>query len=82
MRFLLASLVSVSFLCTLSLAAKFLPHRWAANAREFLRIEKIVGRRVYLQTTDIATGERPNYNFSVIVTRDGDLTAYEASAKK
>jgi hypothetical protein len=63
-------------------AAKFLPHRWAANAREFLRIEKIVGRRVYLQTTDFATGERPNYNFSVIVTRDGDLTAYEASAKK
>jgi hypothetical protein len=63
-------------------AAKFLPHRWAANAREFLRIEKIVGRRVYLQTTDFATGERPNYNFSVIVTRDGDLTAYEASAEK
>jgi hypothetical protein len=63
-------------------AAKFLPHRWAENAREFLRIEKIVGRRVYLQTTDFATGERPNFNFSVIVTRDGTLTAYEANAKK
>src|SRR6266446_9144033 len=63
-------------------AAKLLPAPWAAQAREFLRIEKIVGRRVYLQTTDFATGERPNYNFSVIVTPDGDLTAYEASAKK
>ena len=63
-------------------AAKFLPHRWAENAREFLRIEKIVGRRVYLQTTDFATGERPNLNFSVLVTHDGDLTGYRAGAKK
>ena len=33
-------------------AAKLLRAPWAAHAREFLRIEKIVGRRVYLQTVD------------------------------
>ena len=54
-------------------AAKLLPTPWAANAREFLRIEKIVGRRVYLQTTDFSTGARPTHNFSVQVAPDGTL---------
>jgi hypothetical protein len=57
-------------------AAKFLPKRWAQNAREFLRIEKITGRRVYLQTTDFATGARPVLNFSVVVKPDGDLESF------
>jgi hypothetical protein len=56
-------------------AAKLLPQRWAANAREFLRIEKIVGHRVYLQTVDFSTGARPTHNFSVLVAPDGTLTA-------
>lgn len=55
-------------------AAKLLPARWAANGREFLRIEKIVGRRVYLQTVDFSTGARPTHNFSVLVAPDGTLT--------
>ena len=55
--------------------AKLLPARWAANAREFLRIEKIVGRRVYLQTVDFSTGARPTHNVSVLVAPDGTLTA-------
>ena len=56
-------------------AAKLLPGRWAPNAREFLRIEKIVGRRVYLQTVDFSTGARPSHNFSVLVAPDGTLTS-------
>jgi hypothetical protein len=56
-------------------AAKLLPARWAANAREFLRIEKIVGRRVYLQTVDFSTGARPTHSFSVLVAPDGTLTS-------
>ena len=55
-------------------AAKLLPAPWAANARDFLRIEKIVGRRVYLQTIDFSTGARPTHNFSVLVAPDGTLT--------
>jgi hypothetical protein len=54
-------------------AAKLLPAPWAANARDFLRIEKIVGRRVYLQTIDFSTGARPTHNFSVLVAPDGTL---------
>src|ERR1700756_4003493 len=54
-------------------AAKLLPAPWAANAREFLRIEKIVHRRVYLQTIDFSTGARPTHNFSVLVAPDGTL---------
>jgi hypothetical protein len=56
-------------------AAKLLPPRWATNAREFLRIEKIVGRRVYLQTIDFATGARPTHNFSLLVAPDGTLNS-------
>jgi hypothetical protein len=55
-------------------AAKLLPAPWAERAREFLRIEKIVGRRVHLQTTDFSTGARPTHNFSVLVALDGTLT--------
>jgi hypothetical protein len=55
-------------------AAKLLPAPWAERAREFLRIEKIVGRRVYLQTIDFSTGARPTHNFSVLVAPDGTLT--------
>jgi len=57
-------------------AAKLLPAPWAGNAREFLRIEKIVGRRVYLQTVDFSTGARPVHNFSVLVAPDGTLTLH------
>ena len=55
-------------------AAKLLPAPWAVPVREFLRIEKIVGRRVYLQTVDFSTGARPTHNFSVLVAADGTLT--------
>jgi hypothetical protein len=55
-------------------AAKLLPALWAEHAREFLRIEKIAGRRVYLQTVDFSTGARPTHNFSVLVAADGTLT--------
>ena len=57
-------------------AARLLPPRWAANAREFLRIEKIDGRRVYLQTVDFSTGARPTHNFSVLVAPDGTLALH------
>jgi hypothetical protein len=63
-----------------SRVAKFLPKRWADNAREFLRIEKIVGRRVHMQTTDFATGARPVFNFSVDVTPDGALVSFKAGS--
>ena len=55
-------------------AAKLLPAPWADQAREFLRIENIVGRRIYLQTVDFSTGARPTHNFSVLVAPDGTLT--------
>jgi hypothetical protein len=55
-------------------AAKLLRAPWAAHAREFLRIEKIVGRRVYLQTVDFSTGARLTHNFSVLVAADATLT--------
>ena len=57
-------------------AAKLLPVRWAENAREFLRIESIVGRRVALQTVDFSTGARPTHDFSVLVSPDGTLTLH------
>ena len=55
-------------------AAKLLRSPWAERAREFLRIEHIEGRRVYLQTTDFSTGSRPTRNFSVLVAPHGALT--------
>jgi len=57
-------------------AAKLLPARWADNAREFLRIESIVGRRVDLQTIDFSTGATPTHDFSVLVEPDGTLTLH------
>ena len=57
-------------------AAKLLPARWAENAREFLRIESIVGRRVDLQTVDFSTGARPTHDFTVLVSPDGTLTLH------
>jgi hypothetical protein len=57
-------------------AAKLLPAPWAARAREFLRIENIVSRHVYLQTVDFSTGARPTHNFSVLVAPDGTLTLH------
>jgi hypothetical protein len=54
-------------------AAKLLRAPFAEQAREFLRIENIVGRRVYLQTVDFSTGARPTHNFSVLVAPDGTL---------
>ena len=54
-------------------AAKLLPAPWAERAREFLRIENIVGRRVYLQTVDFSTGAKPTHNFSILVAPDGTL---------
>src|SRR6201987_5157288 len=55
-------------------AAKLLPAPWAERAREFLRIKKIDGRRVFLQTVDFSTGTGPTHNFSVLVAADGTLT--------
>jgi hypothetical protein len=57
-------------------AAKLLPAPWAERAREFLRIESIDGRRVYLQTVDFSTGARPTHNFSVLVAPDGTLSLH------
>ena len=57
-------------------AAKLLPAPWAERAREFLRIENIVGRRIHLQTIDFSTGARPTHNFSVLVAPDGTLTLH------
>ena len=57
-------------------AAKLLPARWADNAREFLRIESIVGRRVDLQTIDFSHGAGSTHNFSVLVDPDGSLTLH------
>ena len=57
-------------------AAKLLPARWAENAREFLRIESIVGRRVDLQTIDFSTGAGSTHNFSVLVAPDGTLSSH------
>ena len=55
-------------------AAKLLPAPWSEHAREFLRIESIVGRHVYLQTVDFSNSGRPTHNFSVQVAADGRLT--------
>lgn len=55
-------------------AAELLPAPWAERAREFLRIEYIVGRYVYLQTVDFSTGARPTHNFRVLVAPNGTLT--------
>jgi len=55
-------------------AAKLLPAPWAKRAREFLRIENIVGRRVHLQTVDFSTGAMRTHNFSVLIAPDGTLT--------
>jgi hypothetical protein len=55
-------------------AAKLLPSPWAGHARQFSRIENIVGRRVYLQTVDFSIGARPTHNFSVLVAPDGTVS--------
>ena len=55
-------------------AAELLPAPWAESAREFLRIENIVGRHVQLQTVDFSTGARPTHNFSVLVAPDGTVS--------
>jgi hypothetical protein len=55
-------------------AAKLLPAPWREQAREFLRIESIADRHVYLQTVDFSTGAKPTHNFRVLVAPDGTLT--------
>ncbi len=46
----------------------------ASNARDFLRIEKIVGRHVYLRTADFSHGTQPSAEFRVSVSPQGTIT--------
>jgi hypothetical protein len=46
----------------------------ASNAREFLRIEKIVDRHIYLRTADFSHGDQPSKEFRVTISTQGTIT--------
>ena len=54
--------------------AKLLPARWRDAAKEFLRVEKIAGRKIKMETTDYSTGPFQTYTFWVYVSRKGQIT--------
>ena len=57
-----------------SRVARFLPVRWSENAQEFLRIERISGRKLNLQTVDFSGASRQTFEFSLNVSGDGSIT--------
>jgi len=56
-----------------SAVAKLLPARWRSEAKEYLRVEEIDGRKIKLQTTDYSTGPFKTYAFWVSVSRKGEI---------
>ena len=54
--------------------AKLLPQPWREDAKEFLRVESIQGRKVKLQTTDYAHAPFKTHTFSVRVDTLGGIT--------
>jgi hypothetical protein len=57
-----------------SRVAKLLQHPWKGTAKEFLRIEKIQGRRVRLSTTEFAHAPFQTHTFWVSVDSLGGVT--------
>jgi hypothetical protein len=57
-----------------SRVARLLPEQWSESAREFLRIERISGRKLNLQTVDFSGASRQMFEFSVNVSGDGSIT--------
>ncbi len=57
-----------------SAVAKLLPARWKSEAKEFLRVEKITGRKVEMETTDYSHGPFKTYTFRVSVSSSGHIT--------
>lgn len=51
--------------------ARLLPKRWSETVQSFLRIEKIVGRRLILEAVDFSENSRKNLEFSVNVSNEG-----------
>lgn len=54
--------------------AKFLPQPWRDDAREFLRVETIHGRKVKLETIDYAHAPFKTHTFWVKVDAFGGIT--------
>ncbi len=54
--------------------AGFLPQPWRDDAKEYLRVERIRGRRVKLETIDYAHAPFKTHAFWVYVDRDGWIT--------
>ena len=57
-----------------SRVAKLLPQPWKGAAKGFLRVEKIQGHKVKLQTTDFAHAPFQTHTFSVSVDLHGEIT--------
>jgi hypothetical protein len=51
--------------------ARLLPKRWSETVQSFLRLEKILGRRLILQTVDFSGNARKSLEFSANVTSEG-----------
>jgi len=58
-----------------SAVSKLVPARWKDETKEFLRVEKIDGRKIQLQTTDYSHGPFKTYTFWVSVSKKGVITA-------
>jgi hypothetical protein len=54
--------------------AKLLPKAWRSPAQEFLRVEKIQGRKVKLETIDYSHGPFKTHSFWVSVDAAGVIT--------
>jgi len=56
-----------------TLVAKLLPQPWKSSAMEFLRVERIRGRKVKLETIDFSHGPFKTHTFSVTVDSKGQI---------
>lgn len=57
--------------------AQLLEGRWAEDAKNFLRIERISGRTITLQVIDFAKAKREDFEFTVSVDLEGEIELAE-----
>ena len=55
-------------------AARLLKEPWSETAKHFLRVERISGRNVTLQTVDFTRASREKYEFTITVSPSGTIS--------
>jgi hypothetical protein len=54
--------------------SRLLKERWAGTAKYFLRVERVSGRAITLQTVDFTQASRERYEFTITVSSSGSIS--------